>query len=99
LQAAIAAVHARAHIASETDWRQIVILYQLLLRLQPSPVVELNYAAAVAMAQGAEGGLKLLDELECRKEMLTTIFFLPPVLIFFGASNGGLKQRRPIAAR
>jgi RNA polymerase sigma-70 factor (ECF subfamily) len=63
LQAAIAALHAQAARAADTDWRQIAILYALLLRLHPSPVVALNHAAAVAMADGPERGLALLDEL------------------------------------
>ena len=69
LQAAIAAVHARAKRAEDTDWRQIVALYRLLLRLQPSPVVELNYAAAVAMADGPAPGLQLLDQLKANPEL------------------------------
>ena len=69
VQAAIAAVHAQAASAGETDWAQIVALYDVLLRMQPSPVVELNRAAAVAMAQGCEAGLRLLDGLEERGEL------------------------------
>jgi RNA polymerase sigma-70 factor, ECF subfamily len=69
LQAAIAAVHARASRAEETDWPQIAGLYKVLLRVQPSPVVELNHAAAVAMAKGPAAGLALLDELESRAEL------------------------------
>jgi RNA polymerase sigma-70 factor (ECF subfamily) len=69
LQAAIAALHARAATASETDWRQIAELYRLLLDLQPSPVVELNRAVAVAQAYGEEAGLRLLDELESRSAL------------------------------
>ena len=69
VQAAIAAVHMRASQASETDWPQIVALYDVLLRLQPSPVIELNRAAAVAMAQGCEAGLRLLDDIETREEL------------------------------
>jgi RNA polymerase sigma-70 factor (ECF subfamily) len=69
VQAAIAAVHARAWRAEETDWAQIAALYEVLLRLQPSPVVELNRAVAVAMSQGAEAGLRLLQELEKRGEL------------------------------
>lgn len=76
LQAAIAAVHARALRAEETDWRQIVALYRLLLQAQPSPVVELNYAAAVAMAEGPAAGLTLLDQLETRPE-LRDYYLLP----------------------
>jgi len=61
LQAAIAAVHSEAESADRTDWRQIVVLYGLLARCTPSPVVELNRAAAVAMAEGAVRGLELMD--------------------------------------
>jgi RNA polymerase sigma-70 factor (ECF subfamily) len=64
LQAAIAALHGQARRAADTDWRQIAILYALLLRLHPSPVVALNHAAAVAMAEGPQRGLELLAELE-----------------------------------
>jgi RNA polymerase sigma-70 factor (ECF subfamily) len=66
LQAAITALHARAATAAETDWRQMAELYRLLLGVQPSPVVELNRAVAVAQAYGEEAGLRLLDELESR---------------------------------
>ena len=66
LQAAIAALHARAATVADTDWRQIAELYRLLLDVQPSPVVELNRAVAVAQAYGEEAGLRLLDELESR---------------------------------
>jgi RNA polymerase sigma-70 factor, ECF subfamily len=62
LQAAIAAVHARAQTASETDWTQIVGLYQGLMRSNPTPVVALNHAAAVAMSEGFEKGLTLVEE-------------------------------------
>jgi RNA polymerase sigma-70 factor (ECF subfamily) len=63
LQAAIAAVHAEAAIPAATDWGQIVGLYDLLARLAPSPVVELNRAVAVAMREGPEAGLRLIDAL------------------------------------
>ncbi len=63
LQAAIAALHAQAAAPDETDWRQISLLYGELARLQPSPVVELNRAVAVAMACGPDAGLELLDGL------------------------------------
>ena len=69
VQAAIAAVHAQAQTASQTDWPQIVALYDVLLRMQPSPVVELNRAAAVAMSEGCEAGLRLLDDLDQRGEL------------------------------
>ena len=63
LQAAIAAIHDEATEPSATDWPQIVSLYQALLRLDPSPVVELNLAAAVAMADGPATGLAMMDGL------------------------------------
>jgi RNA polymerase sigma-70 factor (ECF subfamily) len=62
LQAAIAAVHAEAKTAEETDWSQIVGLYAELKRLNPSPVIALNHAAAVAMGEGFEEGLRLIEE-------------------------------------
>jgi RNA polymerase sigma-70 factor (ECF subfamily) len=61
LQAAIGAVHAQAESVSATDWRQIVALYDRLLRIQPSPVVELNRAVAIAMRDGPEAGLAHID--------------------------------------
>lgn len=63
LQAAIAAVHAQATNAEATDWNQIVGLYEVLLRLDPSPIVELNRAVAVAMRDGPQAGLILVDNL------------------------------------
>jgi RNA polymerase sigma-70 factor (ECF subfamily) len=63
LQAAISAVHAEAQCADQTDWGQIVGLYDELLRMQPSPVVALNRAVAVAMHAGCERGLALLDDI------------------------------------
>jgi RNA polymerase sigma-70 factor (ECF subfamily) len=66
LQAAIAAVHADAERAQDTDWRQIVGLYDALLRFEPSPVVELNRAVAVAMCDGPQAGLALIDALLCQ---------------------------------
>jgi RNA polymerase sigma-70 factor (ECF subfamily) len=63
IQAAIAAVHAEAPSVAQTDWAQIVGLYDVLLRLEPSPVVELNRAVAVAMRDGPEAGLPLVERL------------------------------------
>lgn len=63
LQAAIAAVHAEAETAAATDWKQIAALYGVLGAMQPSPIVALNHAAAVAMAFGLERGLELIDGL------------------------------------
>ena len=61
LQAAIAAVHAEAESVAVTDWRQIVALYNQLVRIQPSPVAYLNRAVAIAMCDGPEAGLKHID--------------------------------------
>jgi len=69
LQAAIAAVHARAATADATDWAEIVALYDLLNRVEPSPVVELNRAVAIAMRDGPEAGLVLVDALIERGEL------------------------------
>jgi RNA polymerase sigma-70 factor (ECF subfamily) len=63
LQAAIAAVHAEAPSSAETDWAQIVALYDLLLRADPSPIIELNRAVAIAMRDGPTKGLELIDDL------------------------------------
>jgi RNA polymerase sigma-70 factor (ECF subfamily) len=69
LQAAIAALHAQAPRAADTDWPQIAALYALLLAAQPTPVVELNRAVAVAMTEGPERGLALIDALDARGEL------------------------------
>lgn len=69
LQAAIAALHARAARVEETDWAQIARLYDVLLQRKPSPVVELNRAAAIAMAEGPSKGLALIDALEAKGEL------------------------------
>jgi RNA polymerase sigma-70 factor, ECF subfamily len=69
LQAAIAAVHAEAPAAEDTDWGQIVGLYEVLLRIEPSPVVELNRATAVAMRDGPAAGLALVDAILARGDL------------------------------
>ena len=69
LQAAIAAVHAEARSAEATDWPQIVALYDLLLRAEPSPVIELNRAVAVSMRDGPAAGLALVDAILGRGEL------------------------------
>jgi RNA polymerase sigma-70 factor (ECF subfamily) len=69
IQAAIAAVHSHATTPEATDWNEIVGLYDVLLRLQPSPVVELNRAVAVAMRDGAEAALPLVDDLLARGDL------------------------------
>ena len=78
LQAAIAACHARARTAGETDWAQISALYDALSALTPSPVVELNRAMAVAMAYGPAAGLEIVDELVAEPS-LKTYYVLPNV--------------------
>ncbi len=70
LQAAISAVHAEAAEAAATDWPQIVGLYDVLLRIEPSPVVELNRAAAIAMRDGPAAGLALIDAIFARGELI-----------------------------
>jgi RNA polymerase sigma-70 factor (ECF subfamily) len=69
LQAAIAAVHAEAPTAAATDWGQIVALYNVLFQMEPSPVVELNRAVAVAMRDGPAAGLKLIEEILARGDL------------------------------
>ncbi|MCU1305795.1 MAG: polymerase subunit sigma-24 [Acidobacteriaceae bacterium] len=69
LQAAIAAVHAEATIASKTDWKQIAALYGILRTIQPSAVVDLNHAVAIAMSEGIDLGLALIDKLGASGEL------------------------------
>lgn len=69
IQAAISALHAQATTPDDTDWRQIAVLYDLLLRMIPSPVIALNRAVAVAMSDGIERGLALLDEMAQQGEL------------------------------
>jgi predicted RNA polymerase sigma factor len=78
LQAAIAACHAQAQTAADTDWEQIAMLYQALAALAPSPVVELNRAVAVAMADSPERGLEITDSL-AGEPALTSYHHLPSV--------------------
>ncbi len=69
LQAAIAALHCEAPRAADTDWNEIVYLYDLLLRIEPTPIVELNRAVAVAMRDGPDAGLALVDDLLARGDL------------------------------
>jgi len=78
LQAAIAACHARARSPEETDWQRIVLFYNELAELTPSPVVELNRAVAVGMASGPAAGLELVDALNDH-ESLRNYHLLPSV--------------------
>lgn len=78
LQAAIAACHARARTAKDTDWARIAMLYGVLASVAPSPVVELNRAVAVSMAVGPAAGLELVDALTS-EPALKTYHLLPSV--------------------
>jgi RNA polymerase sigma-70 factor (ECF subfamily) len=69
IQAAISAVHSDALLPTETDWEQIVALYDVLERAEPSPIVELNRAVAVAMRDGPQQGLEIIDEILARGEL------------------------------
>jgi predicted RNA polymerase sigma factor len=93
LQAAIAACHARARTAAETDWARIATLYDALARLTPSPVVELNRAVAVGMAFGPAVGLELADALTSEPS-LGNYHHLPSVRGDLLAKLGRLDEAR-----
>ncbi len=93
LQAAIAACHARARTAQETDWGGIAALYEALAHLAPSPVVELNRAVALAMAYGPATGLELVDQLAAEPS-LRTYHLLPSVRGDLLAKLGRLAEAR-----
>ena len=75
LQAVIAALHAEARTADETDWRQITALYGELMRINSSPVIALNHAAAVAMSEGFEEGLRLMEGIGTASKLDDYYFF------------------------
>jgi RNA polymerase sigma factor (sigma-70 family) len=93
LQAAIAACHARARTAEETDWERIAALYEALAQLAPSPVVELNRAVALAMVFGPATGLELVDELTA-DPALASYHLLPSVRGDLLAKLGRLDEAR-----
>jgi RNA polymerase sigma-70 factor (ECF subfamily) len=93
LQAAIAACHARARTAEDTDWERIAALYDALAEVAPSPVVELNRAVAVAMAFGPAAGLRLVDELR-DEPSLREYHLLPSVRGDFLAKLGRAEEAR-----
>jgi hypothetical protein len=100
LQAAIAAVHAEAPTAAATDWAQIVGLYDLLLRLEPSPVVELNRAVAVAMHRRSRGGAGRCSTRSSAAAIWpTTTSRTPPAPICAGAWAAPQRRGRPTDAR
>jgi predicted RNA polymerase sigma factor len=93
LQAAIAACHARAWTADQTDWGRIVALYDALAQLTPSPVVELNRAVAVSMAYGPEAALELVDAL-VHDNLLSDYPLLPTVRADLLARLGRVDEAR-----
>jgi predicted RNA polymerase sigma factor len=93
LQAAIAACHARAREATDTDWRQIASLYGALGRLVPSPVIELNRAVAVGMAEGPAAGLELVEALS-EEPSLKNYHHLPTVRGDLLVKLGRLREAR-----
>jgi hypothetical protein len=102
VQAAIAAIHARARTPENTDWLEILALYRLLERIQPSPVVALNRAVALAMAEGPAAGLAAVDALLENGELArTTTWPMPPVptcASAWAARRGAPRFRaRPVA--
>ena len=98
LQAAIAACHARAHTAEETDWTRIVALYDGLAQIMPSPVVELNRAVALGMAFGPAAGLELVDSLTT-DPALAGYHLLPSVRADLLAKLGRFEEARAEFAR
>jgi len=98
LQAAIAACHARARVAAETDWTRIVALYDALAQLMPSPVVELNRAVALGMAFGPAAGLEVVDQLQT-DPALAGYHLLPSVRGDLLAKLGRFEEARTELAR
>lgn len=93
LQAEIAACHARARTPEETDWRQIVVLYDRLAETMPSPIVELNRAVAIAFADGPSAGLAIVDEL-AKLPALDDYHLLPAVRADFLSRLGRRAEAR-----
>jgi predicted RNA polymerase sigma factor len=93
LQAALAACHARAHRAQDTDWARIVALYDALAQINPSPVVELNRAVAVGMAYGPQAGFAIVEALAA-DPTLARYHWLPSVRADFLAKLGRREEAR-----
>jgi predicted RNA polymerase sigma factor len=98
LQSAIAACHARAHTAAETDWHRIAALYDTLAQIMPSPIVELNRAVALAIAFGPAAGLELIDTL-ASEPSLKAYHLLPSVRGDFLFKLGRLAEAEAEFAR
>ena len=99
VQAAIAALHARAPNYKDTDWPQIAGLYEVLLRISPSPVIELNHAAAVSMVDGPARALDLIDALEARGGLKGYELCRRSAPICCAGSAGATRRARPIWRR
>lgn len=98
LQASIATCHARATTAEQTDWKRIAALYSALVRIAPSPVVELNRAVAVAMVSGAQAGLDLVDALNAEPSLERIICSRACAAICSQSSAAARKRRRNSSA-
>ena len=98
MQAAIAACHARAATAEDTDWERIAALYLDLARLEPSPVVELNRAVALSMARGPAAGLAIVDRIRT-DAALRGYHLLPSVRGDFLAHLGRFAEARRSSRR
>ena len=99
VQAAIAALHARAPNYEDTDWPQIAGLYEVLLRISPSPVIELNHAAAVSMVDGPARALDLIDALDARGGSTATNCCRRSAPTCCAGSAGAMPRARPIGRR
>jgi RNA polymerase sigma factor (sigma-70 family) len=101
LQAAIAAVHDEAARADDTDWRQILVLYELLAQVAPSPVVTLNHAVALAMVRGPQAGLELLATLDSDGRMAGThrVEAVRAHLLELAGDTAAARERYRAAAR
>jgi RNA polymerase sigma-70 factor (ECF subfamily) len=95
IEAAIAALHAEATTAADTDWRQIAGLYSVLLQVHPSPVIELNRAVAIAMLNGPDAGMKLLDPLQ-QSGQLRDSHLLPAARAYFLTQLGRDEEAQPL---
>jgi RNA polymerase sigma-70 factor, ECF subfamily len=98
LQAAISAIHAEAPSPAETDWQEIALIYQELMRLAPSPIVALNHAVAVAMSDGLERGLAQIDQVGASGSK-TTICFTRRERTSYGASDARPNRPKPTRPR
>jgi predicted RNA polymerase sigma factor len=101
LQAAIAAIHDEAESPEDTDWPQILLLYQLLDRLAPNPMATLNRALALAMVEGAQAGLDLLATLDDDKRVAShhRLFAIRGQLLEMAGDQAGAREAFETAAR